>query len=613
MSSHRPKPFEIAGQMSPLKGQMWGPAVESALEKLLALKHLNKLYAAIPRTDNVDAFLCAFADVLGLQYLIARGDLASIPRTGRLVVVANHPFGAIEGIVLTQVLRAVRPDVRFMANFLLARIPELQELIFAVDPFGREGARQRNVAGLRQAREWLECEGCLVIFPAGEVSHLDLAAGAVTDPPWNTTAARLARRSSAPVLPMYFHGGNSALFQLAGLIQPRLRTAMLPRELINKRKSPIALAIGQPIAAAKLAGAGHAQDVTDYLRFCTYMLSAAFPASMPLMQRLGRDASARVSIPVAAAMDNADVAAEIRAIEAADPSRCLVRDGDLSVGLLDSPRAPNVLQEIGRLRELTFRGAGEGTGRSRDIDLYDSYYEHLVLWNTATHEIAGAYRLARTDVVRHRYGLRGLYTQSLFRYDGAFLDRLGKTVELGRSFIRPEYQRSYAALMMLWKGIGHYLVRYRDYTTLFGPVSVSNAYHPLSRALMVEFFKTHHGAAELSTLVQARRPYRSLLRFHGQPHATLPALLDLADVDARIGDLESDGKGIPVLLRHYLKLGGRFAGFHVDTAFGHCVDGLIVVDLRTAPVTTLRRYMGKAAASEFLAAHCVDGERLHIA
>lgn len=613
MPSRHAKPFEIAGQMPHLKGQMWGPVVESALEKLLALEQLNALYAKLPRAHDVDGFLRGLAAALDLKYEITAGDVAAIPATGRLVVVANHPFGAIEGIVLTQVLRAVRPDVRFVANFLLNRIPELRELIFGVDPFGQDDAPQRNVSGLRQAHNWLEREGCLVIFPAGEVSHVQLAAGAITDPPWGHTAARLAARASAPVLPFYFHGGNSALFHLAGLIQPRLRTAMLPRELITKRKGPIALAVGQPIDAVKLTSAGNPRDATDYLRFRTYMLSAAFPAPAPLLSRVGRQESTRIATPVAAAANSNDVASEIDAIQRGDPSRCLVRDGELSVVLVDSPHAPNVLQEIGRLRELTFRGAGEGTGRSRDIDLYDAYYDHLVLWNTATREIAGAYRLARTDVVRRRYGSRGLYTQSLFRYDGAFLDRLGKTVELGRSFIRPEYQRSYAALMMLWKGIGHYLVRYRDYTTLFGPVSVSNAYHPLSRALMVEFFKTHHAAPELSTLVQARRPYRSLLRFHGQPHATLPALLDLADVDARIGDLERDGKGIPVLLRHYLKLGGRFAGFHVDTGFGHCVDGLIVVDLRTAPVTTLRRYMGKAAASEFLAAHTIGGEHLHIA
>jgi len=139
------------------------------------------------------------------------------------------------------------------------------------------------------------------------------------------------------------------------------------------------------------------------------------------------------------------------------------------------------LQEIGRLRELTFRAAGEGSGKTSDIDLFDAYYLHLFLWDREANAIVGAYRMGLADEIIMRYGKRGLYTQSLFRYGTRFLQTLNPAIELGRSFVRLEYQRSFSPLLLLWRGIGQFILRSPHYASCSVP-SASATATPRSRA-----------------------------------------------------------------------------------------------------------------------------------
>ena len=279
--------------------------------------------------------------------------------------------------------------------------------------------------------------------------------------------------------------------------------------------------------------------------------------------------------------------------------RTLASTDELSVVLARAEEIPNVLHEIGRLREVTFRQVGEGTGRAVDLDAFDDHYWHLFVWNRQRGEVVGAYRLGPSEEILTRSGAQGFYTSSLFHWKPSFLNRIRPALELGRSFVRPEYQKTYAPLLLLWKGIGQFLVRNPRYKVLFGPVSISNEYSLASRELMVKFLSAYRQSPDLAPLVRARVPFRR------RPSRVTVELLGAAnrnveELSALIADVETDRKGVPILLKQYLKLGGELAAFNVDRNFAGAIDGLIVVDLRKTDVRLLERYMGKDGAADFL-------------
>ena len=531
---------------------------------------------------------------LAVTYRTGERDIQQIPRTGPVVIVANHPFGILEGAILATVLARVRPDVRFLANELLSVIPEIRDLLIPVDAMAGGSAPQRNAASWRKSIEFLQGGGCLVVFPAGAVSNFHVRDWAVTDSTWNTAVARaveaLSRKGVAvSVVPINIGGSNSFLFHALGLIHPRVRTALLARELLNKRNRLIKLRIGSPIASKKLLEIPTPDAQTEYLRWRTYLLATRtdFKArtSLPLGTRMRR------TLPsIKSEIDSALLSAEIRALE---QGSLLTKAGDLEVYVASADSIPDSLQEIGRLRELTFRGVGEGTGRSVDLDGFDRHYLHLFAWNAAKNEIVGAYRLGGTDVNQD------LYTATLFKYDAAFLNKLGPALELGRSFVRPEYQRGFAPLLALWKGIGAYVARNPRYKVLFGPVSISNQYQTVSRELMVTFLERHASLRDWMGLISTRSPFKRRLREPRLPTAGF----DAEDLSAVVSDLEPSGAGIPVLLRQYLKLGGKLLGFNVDPEFSDVLDGLILVDLTKTEPRLLERYLGRTEASQFLAHH----------
>lgn len=531
---------------------------------------------------------------LAVTYRVGGRDLQQIPRSGPVVIVANHPFGILEGAVLATVLARVRPDVRFLANDLLSVIPEIRDLLIPLDAMAGASAAQRNAASWRKSIQFLEGGGCLVVFPAGAVSNFHAREWAVTDSKWHPAVARvveaLSRKGVAvSVVPIHIDGSNSFLFHAVGLIHPRVRTALLARELLNKRNRLVKLRIGNPIASKKLLEIPTADAQTEYLRWRTYLLATRtdFKArtSLPLVTRMRR------TLPlIRSEIDSALLSAEIRALE---PGSLLTKAGDLEVYIAPADAIPNSLLEIGRLREITFRGVGEGTGRSVDLDRFDQHYLHLFAWNAARNEIVGAYRLGGTDVNQD------LYTATLFKYDAAFLNKLGPALELGRSFVRPEYQRGFAPLLALWKGIGAYVARNPRYKVLFGPVSISNQYQAVSRELIVTFLERHASLREWVGLISTRSPFKRRLREPALPAAGF----DAEDLSAVVSDLEPSGTGIPVLLRQYLKLGGKLLGFNVDPEFSDVLDGLILVDLTKTEPRLLERYLGRTEASEFLARH----------
>jgi len=441
----------------------------------------------------------------------------------------------------------------------------------------------------------------LVVFPAGEVSHLDFPSRSVTDPEWSETIARIIRATSARALPVCFSGANGLTFQVLGLVHPRLRTALLPHEFLNKRDKTFPLRIGSPVPFSRLAAFGTDRELMAYLRSRTYALAhyeARAHAPLELL-RPRRFAKKSVQEPIAAALPDEQV---IEEIESLPRSQFLVANGELSAYFARAGQIPRTLHEIGRLREISFRAAGEGSGKSLDIDEFDSTYIHLFILNRRTGDLVGGYRLGPTDEILPARRLRGLYTSTLFNFTPDFKQRITCALEMGRTFIRPEYQRSLGALPLLWKGIGRFVLKNPRYRLLFGAVSISNRYRPLSRQLLVSFLRSYHYLNSLSGMVKARTPFRPT-REKAFVQQTVELVGDnLDELSTIISDIESNGAGVPILIKHYLRLGGRMLGFNVDPSFSDVVDGLILVDLTQTETKILERFVGHEAAA-YLAYH----------
>ncbi|WP_394208879.1 lysophospholipid acyltransferase family protein [Enterovibrio calviensis] len=562
--------------------------VEKTVESLTGLRTLDKYYRLRPEGIDTDHFLTYTLDVLGIDYQVVSQEVDHIPRSGSSVVVANHPLGGVEGVILAKVLREVRPDVKVLANYYLKRIPELSDLFIGVDVFEGESARRANMRALREAHQHVGDGGLLLVFPAGEVSTFD-ENGLLNDKAWSRSVAAIVRKHKASVVPIFIGGRNSRKFYRAGTIHPLLRTVLLGRELLNKRGKPIPLTIGEPIKWKECRAFENDDALVNYLRLNTYLLNqekavsaAASSDGEPIIDSVGTDV----------------IEAEIKTLP--DDAK-LLSSSEFDVYCTTSEHIPCILKEIGRMREINFRAVGEGTGLSCDLDDYDNYYLHLFIWDREAQQMVGAYRLGQVQDIVKTHGIEGLYSRSLFQYDERFVDSMNVSLEMGRSVIDVKYQRSLSALLLLWKGIAEYVSRHSHITTLFGPVSISNDYPLTARRLLAESLSVHHYDDNMAQLVKPTTPLET-----SEPvpwHTSMLSALGDMQMLSRVISRMSSGLGVPVLLRQYLGLNGKLVCFNVDPAFNNALDGLIVVDLRNVQAKTLGRYMGKEQAEAYLESH----------
>jgi putative hemolysin len=553
------------------------PMVARGLDRLLAFDQLSQLYESVREGADIVSSLIVHMDV---KFRVLNEDLARVPRSGPVILTCNHPHGILDGVVLASALRGVRSDVKILANKLLSVVPEISDLLI---PVGQHGRNRRAVTA---ALEHLSRGGVLIVFPAGEVSHLQWRTRVIADPPWGPGAARIAMLAdNVTLLPVHITGGNSALFHLAGLIHPQARTALLVRELLNKRNRTVEVRFGAAVSSKKLLEFSTDRERIDYLQWRTTLLGARQQFRTDT-RRPVHDTTVDRSAEIAPAVHRSAMAGEVESLPA---TALLVASGELAVYIATAQQIPMVLQEIGRLREITFRAVGEGTGNPTDLDQFDETYLHLFVWSHARQEIVGGYRIAATDEVR------SLYTATLFQLKPEFVDRLGPALELGRSFVRIEYQRAFAPLLLLWKGIGKFVAMNPVYKTLFGPVSISSRYSAPARALMMSFLARYASLPSLKDLALPRKR----LRTRSDLLATVEGL-EIGDLATAVSDVEAADVGVPVLLRQYLKLGGKLLSFSVDRKFSNTLDGLIVVDLTQTEHRLLERYLGREEAAQFL-------------
>jgi len=540
-------------------------------------RQLVRSLARIARIDTIDAFVRDHAHLRGFafveaalerldcRFLVDQVERERIPESGRVVIVANHPMGAIDALALLAFVGSVRRDVRIVANDFLAAFEGLSDLLIPLRVFGgRAGADS-----LRQVDQALRSEQAVIVFPAGEVSRLTPLG--VRDAAWRHGFLRFAEQAAAPVVPVRIEGRNSALFYgMSALFKP-LGTGLLPREIFARQQSRLVIRVGAPRPIGDvMSGIADRRRISREVRRAVYAIG-----------RRG-DRWSALQAPLAHRPAPAAIRADVERLpllgENSDGLR--IHAGRLAT---DSP----LLREIARLRELTFRSVGEGTGRRLDTDVYDSWYDHIVLWDAAAGEVAGAYRIADCARVLGERGLDGLYTRSLFEIDGRLLPAIERSAELGRSFVQPRY-RNTRSLDWLWQGIGAWLRIHPQVRHLYGPVSISAELPLAAREQIVGYYDRYFGGDR-----GLARPYHPF-RYAG----TAPDFgsLDADQAMAALRErLEPSGARVPILYRQYTELcepgGARFLAFGVDPAFRNSIDGLILIDLDRLRPRKRARYL----------------------
>lgn len=576
------------------------------LERLLGLKRLHHIYRTVRSLPQSIPFSERVLSVMHTKVIVSKSSLARIPETGALIIVANHPFGATEGLALLHTLRQKRPDVKVLANYVLRCIPELSDEMFFVDPFGTASSATRNINGVRQALHWIQEQHALILFPAGEVASFQPRAFRIRDAVWHPSLMPFLRKFGlkTTILPVFIPGSASLFFHCIGKLHPRLRTLLLPREMLKKCNNTISLHIGHAIDSETLFKRFPLDvDALRYLRFRTFLLAGRQGESWfnTQMRRLTLDTASRDEAPIITPLNATDIEQELYALP---PEAHLFSTTDHSVFAALGKQLPLTLNEIGRLRELTFRSAGEGTGLALDVDEFDPEYYQLILWNKVNREIVGCYRLALSDERVEKDGLYALYTRTLFQFDERFLGHLpGPAIELGRSFVNPPYQRTFAPLLLLWRGVLTFVARHPRYTTLFGPVSISHDFSETAATLLVNYLRNNAYDYALAEWIAARLPPKPIRFAEWQRPDYADFLATEADLNLAITDVEDDQREIPILIRQYLKLGGKIVSFNIDPDFGTAIDGMIVVSLLEAPARDISRYMGKDLYKAYMAHH----------
>ncbi len=564
-----------------------GTSLGWILMKVLKISTMNKIYDKHKHLNDLE-FMNALLDEFEIRFEIPEEDLKRIPKNGPFITISNHPLGGIDGILLLKLLLEHRPDFKIIANFLLHRIEPLKPYVMPVNPFESHKDAKSSVMGFKSALQHLRDDHPLGIFPAGEVStYRDEKL--VVDKPWEVAAMKLVKKAEVPVVPIYFHAKNSKLFYRLAKISDTLRTAKLPSELLTQKERVIKVRIGNAISVKDQAEHESLEDFTDFLRKKTYVLSNPFQKKK-LLENIPKTLKIPKPVRKIAGPVSVETMEEEIAALREDDKRLLISK-NYEVFLAPAEAMPNVLQEIGRLREITFRAVGEGTNRATDLDEYDAYYHHMFLWDNEAKKVAGAYRMGLGSKIYERFGIDGFYLQSLFRFEPELYDMMSKSIEMGRAFIIKEYQQRPMPLFLLWKGIVHTTLRFPRHKFLIGGVSISNQFSEFSKSLMIEFMKSNYYDPYVAQYIHPKKEYKVKLKDADKDFIFDESEADLNKFDKLIDEVEPGSLRLPVLIKKYIKQNAKVIAFNVDPMFNNAVDGLMYIRIADLPESTVKPVM----------------------
>jgi len=514
-------------------------------------------------------------------------EVQNIPTHGGFIALANHPFGSLDGLLLLKLLATARPDFKIMANPILKKISHIENFVIPVNPLKMQ--YEQTMPGMHKALTLLQNDMPVGIFPAGEVSGLQDSGFNVTDSEWQPSLLNLLTKARVPVLPIYFSGNSSFTSNLIQYFQPTAPAAQLPAELIVKEGLNVKIQIGKPIAYTEIACLPKA-DILPYLRAKTFALGAGFLKLNPLSNFINALPAAK---PIIAETDKALIKAEILKL----PAKCfLYMHQQYQVYSAPYKQIPHVMRELGRLRELTYRAAGAGTNQETDLDLFDQHYHHLFVYDTKANLIVGAYRIGKGKEVYNQFGKSGFYLYSLFKMKKEFTPILKKSLELSRSFVRPEYQKKSLPWFLLWKGISVFLEGKTNYCYLLGPVSISNYFSATSKSLIVNYIQKHFFNPELAQLISPRKKFRYRASGYYAESVLQKDIPAVKSLDELLSDFKPKHLRLPALLKKYLQQNARIIGFNIDPKFSNSLDGLLMLQICDLPGITQSLLTGNSPA-----------------
>jgi len=532
-------------------------------------KQFEEKYPHLVGLDFIEQVLNYF----DFSFSVLDKERERIPLTGKLVIVANHPIGSLDGLALLKLISEVRHDVKVVGNEVLSAIEPMQSLLLGVDNMGGSSELQQ----IKAIHKHLENDGAVIFFPAGEVSRF--GPKGIKDGKWRSGFLKVASRHRAPILPIFVDGRNSTFFYSLSLLAKPLSTLWLIREMFKQSNQSLKMRIGDPIRFQNYSCVG--SDIKQR--------TALFRRHVYNLQRPKKAIFTDLAA-VAHPENRQQLRKEIR------QSQLLGKTGDgKEIYLFHYAPDSCVMREIGRLRELSFRAVGEGTGKRRDMDQYDCHYQHLVLWDEQELEIVGSYRIGVAKDIISKCGVSGLYSSTLFDYQPAMDYVFERGLELGRSFVQPSYWGK-RSLDYLWFGLGAFLREHPHFRYLFGPVSLSSDFNETAKATLVHVYQHYYGSK--MNLAAPKIPYE-------------PDYDELVPQNLFCGtDYKEDFKhlksflaghdvSIPTLYKQYIDVceqdGVQFAGFNIDPDFSNCIDGLIVVDTVRLKTKKRARYIDGSA------------------
>ena len=575
-------PSDIAKAIKMDKFGKLGTAVGWTLMHILKLNKLNEFYDDIKHLEGLD-FINAIFGKLNVELDIPENDLNRIPKDGAFITVSNHPLGGLDGVLLLKMMLEQRADYKVLASFLLSQVTALNPYLISVNPFENKELAS-SLGGIKQAIKHLSEGHPLGLFPAGEVSTYK-DGKLVIDKTWDQSALKLVYKAQVPIIPVYFHAKNSRLFYFLSKIHPVLRTAKLPSEVISKRKKVIKVRIGKPITPKMQKEFADHNMLGEFIRKKTFILAKTL-AKQSKFKDVFNDKPKPAEKPIIPPVSVDKMLEDIKRITQKGDK--MFDKSEYDIFLSDAKDIPNIMREIGRLREITFRDVGEGTGKEIDLDKYDKYYKHLILWDREQHKIAGAYRMGLGREIFEKYGIKGFYLNELFSFEPELYDMMSKTIEMGRAFIVKEYQQKPYPLFLLWRGIVHTTLRFADHEYLMGPVSISNKFSNFSKSLIIEFMKSYFYDPYTAQYVRPKKAFKVRLREEDRAFIFDAASENLTKFDRLIDELESENLKVPVLLKKYIKQNARLVAFNVDPNFNDAIDGLMYIKISNLPEDTVK-------------------------
>jgi len=575
---------EIAQAIKVDKLGFLGTFIGWVLLKVTRISTVNKIYNKHKNKKDLD-FFNALLNEFQVNFEIPKSDLKRIPKNGAFITISNHPLGGIDGVLLLKLLLEQRSDYKIIANFLLHKVLPAKPYIMPVNPFENHKEVKSSVVGVKNALLHLREGNPLGIFPAGEVSTIK-EGKLVLDKEWEEGAIKLIKKAKVPVIPVYFHAKNSKSFYFLSKLSGTLRTAKLPSELLSQKQRTIKVRIGKPISVKDQSSFSEVSEYYQFLRKKTYMLAKSFDKKTKKIISKEKLKVNKKPKPIIEAKQDSTLVSEIDFLR--KEGNRLLESKNYEVFFAKPNDIPSLLHEIGRQREITFREVGEGTNKSIDLDDFDNYFRHLMLWDNKEKKLVGAYRMGLGKELFAKKGIKGFYLRTLFKIDKELYPMMEETIEMGRAYVVKEYQQKPMPLFLLWKGIVHVTLRYPEYKYLMGGVSISNQFSNFSKSLMIEFMKSHFYDPYVAQYIRPKKDFKVKLKDADKDFVFDATKADMQKFDKFIEEIEPDGLRIPVLIKKYVKQNARLIAFNVDPKFNNAIDGLMYIKIADLPEKTVK-------------------------